>query len=228
MKYLLTECTKRAVSRIYFERLESLYSSIPATRCLGSDCHRQCCSKLKGTIPGQGASTSLPLVYSIEYWNIDKYLRENFGPGELERFYPTERDEQLCVFFDEEASLCGIYHARPLSCRLFGLRLPNMLWGIDCDDGATDAVFCKEVEVLNSEKYEKFLDQYKSYWDLIALWSVDNPVLTVEQGRILKKQIGFDNIYLLGWVEFNLLRSASPAWLERNINKFWEDHGNSL
>ena len=228
MKHSFTEYTKLKVPNSYIEKLARLYSSIPNTRCLRDDCRRQCCSKLEESMPSTGRFMSLPLIYSVEYWNIDGYIRENFSSDDWERFYDTERCKKLCVFFDESGSHCRIYPARPLACRLFGLDLPNYLWGMEFSKEAMNAVYCKDLEVLEPEKYKKFIEHYYDLWDLMALWSIDNPVLTKEQSAVLKERNGFDNLYLLGWTEFNRLRFSSLEWLKENIVEFWKDYRQSL
>ncbi len=228
MKRSLTEYTKTESREPYLAKLGRLYSSIPETRCLREDCRRQCCSKTSEAASPGGKFMSLPLLYSIEYWNIDRYVRENFVPDDCEQFCDTERNEKLCVFFDEVSSLCKIYPARPLSCRLFGLKLPNSLWGLQFDREAMNAIYCKDLEVPADGKYREFIEHYHGLWDLMAVWSVANPVLTDEQSRIVKEKIGSDNLYLLGWSEFNRLRFSSLEWLKENIGDFWQDYRQSL
>jgi Fe-S-cluster containining protein len=228
MKRSLTEYMKTTARETHLAKLCRLYSSIPETRCLRDDCRKLCCSKINEAAPPNGKFMSLPLVYSIEYWNIDEYIRQNFTPDDCERFRDTERHEKLCVFFDQTNSLCRIYPARPLSCRLFGLKLPGLLWGLRFDKEAMDAVYCKGLEVLADEKYKEFIRHYCGLWDLMAVWSVENPVLTDEQSKITKEKIGSDNLYLLGWSEFNRLRCSSAEWLKENIGDFWQDYRQSL
>ncbi len=95
-----------------FEKLNSIYGSLPQTSC---DRCGTCC-----TVP--------PPAYVVEYLNMFRYLKENLShriPDILEksvRFYFLElADISLkCPFLGEE-SLCLIYPVRPLSCRGYGL-----------------------------------------------------------------------------------------------------------
>lgn len=95
-----------------FEKLNSIYDSLPETTC---DRCGTCC-----TVP--------PPAYIVEYLNMFRYLKENLGhriPGILDkavRFYFLElADINLkCPFLSEE-NLCLVYPVRPLSCRGYGL-----------------------------------------------------------------------------------------------------------
>ncbi len=101
-----------------FEKLNSIYGSLPETTC---DRCGTCC-----TVP--------PPAYIVEYLNMFRYLKKNLHeriPGLLERavrFYFLElADISLkCPLLGED-NLCLVYPVRPLSCRGYGLvrRDPN-------------------------------------------------------------------------------------------------------
>lgn len=95
-----------------FDRLNSIYDSLPETTC---DRCGTCC-----TVP--------PPAYIVEYLNMFGYLRDSLGdrvPDILEksvRFYFLElADISLrCPFLGGD-NLCLVYPVRPLSCRGYGL-----------------------------------------------------------------------------------------------------------
>ena len=228
MECLLTECTKTDISTESIDELYELYSWVPQTQCLRSDCRKQCCSKTDESVMPNGKFMSLPLIYSVEYWNIDSYIRENLGHDVWEKFYMPKQRSRLCVFFDEASLNCTIYPARPLSCRLFGLDLPNTLWGLEFEQEAMKNILCKSIKMIEPEKYKQFVKNYQRIWERMAILSVRNPVLTKEQSQAVKEQIGYEDIYLLGWLEFNRLRFSNKEWFKKELGNFWSDYEQSL
>lgn len=95
-----------------FEKLDSIYESLPRTEC--GRCGT-CC-----TVP--------PPAYIVEYLNMFRYMKKNLQdriPGFVEkavRFYFLELvDINLkCAFLGDD-SQCLVYPVRPLSCRGYGL-----------------------------------------------------------------------------------------------------------
>ncbi|MHB8918067.1 MAG: YkgJ family cysteine cluster protein [Desulfocucumaceae bacterium] len=95
-----------------FEKLNSIYDSLPETTC---DRCGTCC-----TVP--------PPAYIVEYLNMFSYLKDKLGDHiqdileKAVRFYFLElADISLrCPFLGED-SLCLVYPVRPLSCRGYGL-----------------------------------------------------------------------------------------------------------
>lgn len=95
-----------------FDRLESIYGSLPETEC--GKCGT-CC-----TVP--------PPAYIVEYLNMFRYMKRNLPdltPQLVEkavRFYFLELVEinLKCPFLSDD-SRCLVYPVRPLSCRGYGL-----------------------------------------------------------------------------------------------------------
>ena len=115
---------KDIISRL--RKLKKIYKSIPDSKC--NKCGG-CCRLLK--IP----------VFSIEYLNILKYLKENWPEPQIKRLAASSglnlfiankyKSGKLkirkgekgleCIFLDPQTNLCRIYSYRPFVCRTYGL-----------------------------------------------------------------------------------------------------------
>jgi Fe-S-cluster containining protein len=119
------------------ETLRGVYEEIPKTVCSCSDIGI-CCTVTEKDI------NNVVNIYPIEYLNILHYLAKRikglkpyliklktlaFLNITMENIYRRKRrgfkkdaKRQICIFRDEKKKGCRIYQARPLDCRLFGLR----------------------------------------------------------------------------------------------------------
>lgn len=99
-----------------FRQLELLYSRLDAELATaGSESNscgrcRECC---------RGRGLSLHNITELEL----EFLAARVGEAKIETFREFSRRDgavELCPYFDEEIWGCGVYSARPFSCRLFG------------------------------------------------------------------------------------------------------------
>jgi len=114
-------------TRLRLKKLQKIYQKVPKTKC--GRCGKCCCYFI------------LTPVYSIEYLNILKYIRENFPANEIYalhakskmNLYAIQKNRKTgirprkwkrwlpCIFFDQKANLCRIYKQKPFLCRAYGL-----------------------------------------------------------------------------------------------------------
>lgn len=94
-----------------FQQLELLYAALPTSSGI-NECGqcRECCTT-------KGLS-----IHSITALELE-YIGHRIGTDRLEdfRLFATRSSHiDVCPYFDEERWGCGIYEARPFSCRVFG------------------------------------------------------------------------------------------------------------
>jgi len=204
--------------------LNNLYNSIPPTRCLKTECSNWCCSRLPSAVNKEGNFISLPLIYSIEYINIKKFVYEHFSKEEIKEFFNYDNKKRLCCFKDINSPNCKIYPVRPFTCRVFGRKVPPIFWGIEYPPEAVDNIYCENCEVVDKNKEKEFIDKFPSYWQILAGLSVRVSVFDREKLNRMNKVAGVNNIFILGWKEFALLDNASIEWIEKEFSRFWEIH----
>jgi Fe-S-cluster containining protein len=207
--------------------LNNLYQKLPETKCR-EKCGNWCCSKLKVLCDERGNFVSLPLVYSIEFKNIQNYLLNNFKDEEIKQFTDMKNKSLTCIFRDNENNRCQIYDVEPFSCRVYGHRVPPFFWGIDYPPKMAENIYCKDMEILDYSKEAQFINEYRSYWDTLALLSRDFSLFSKEKREIIKEVTGVDDIKILGWLEYNFLITASLDWFKANFANFWKIHGSLL
>ncbi|MDD4202737.1 MAG: YkgJ family cysteine cluster protein [Candidatus Omnitrophica bacterium] len=116
---------EQALAKI--KELQKVYKQLPETKC--NTCGK-CCNIY-----------ILNNVYTIEFLNIVKYLKEHFSNDELFRikaesranlfkakqfekkeFKPKEGEKwHPCPFIDPKTNLCKIQEVKPLVCRIYGV-----------------------------------------------------------------------------------------------------------
>lgn len=109
------------------KKLQKIYDQLPQTTC--EMCGGCCCFY------------ETKAMYSIEYFNIYKYVQENFSSAEIRSFdaqvrinlfktqemgrkgVKIEMKDRMrpCIFFDQEKNICGIQSVKPLVCRTYGM-----------------------------------------------------------------------------------------------------------
>ena len=209
-------------------QLQTLYESVPPTQCLETSCADWCCSRLPAAVNEQGHFISLPLIYSIEFLNIQNYVLNNLPQEQIDEFYDYTNKKPLCCFKDRNSPGCLVYPVRPFTCRVFGRRVPPVFFGIEYPPEAVDNIFCANCRIVDPEKEKKFQDRFPLFWDQLASLSAQVSVFTPEQRKALHDVSNREDIYITGWKEFALLSRATPEWLRKNFADFWQIHGNLL
>jgi len=210
------------------KQLQELYDSIPPTECLETSCADWCCSRLSSALDEKGHFISLPLIYSIEFLNIQDFVTKNFTKKQKEEFYDYNLKKPLCCFKDRQCPVCLIYPARPFTCRVFGRRVPPIFWGMEYPPEAVDQIFCKNCRVLDKEKEKTFTDRFPIYWQRLEELSSSVSVFSHDQLEAIHEVSNIKDIYITGWKEFALLSRATPEWIRKNFADFWKTHGNLL
>ncbi|MCK5706782.1 MAG: YkgJ family cysteine cluster protein [Candidatus Aureabacteria bacterium] len=210
------------------EQLEGLYKTIPKTQCTKTTCADWCCSRLPTAVNADGLFISLPLIYSIEFLNIKKFITENFQKKDIEEFYDYNSKRPLCSFKDPKSPGCLIYPVRPFTCRVFGRCVPPVFFGMEYPPEAANEIFCPHLKIMDKDKEKVFQDRFPVYWTELANLSASVSVFTIEQLDAIHRVSDVHDIFITGWKEFALLTSATPLWLEKNFASFWKAHGNLL
>lgn len=99
-----------------FARLELLYSRLDEELSSTSS-EQNSCGRCRECCTGKGLS-----LHNVTDLELD-FLAEKIGSEKVEEFRRFARRDGsvvLCPYFDEELWGCGVYSARPFSCRLFG------------------------------------------------------------------------------------------------------------
>ena len=109
------------------DALKEIYKQVPETTC--NTCGKCCYIYI------------LNNVYTIEFLNIAKYLKEHFSVDQIAKvralsrvnlfkakqfekkeFKPKEDEKwHPCPFVDPKTNLCGIQEVKPLVCRMYGV-----------------------------------------------------------------------------------------------------------
>lgn len=108
----------------YLERLHGIYEKLPGFDC--GDCHdcAEYCIR--------------PVTFLIEFENVLKFIDENLFPEQKTKviknvivihhgrlLYKQLKNEVIgsnCIFRDNRLNKCIIYPARPMACRIYGLK----------------------------------------------------------------------------------------------------------
>ena len=208
------------------EILNKMYADIPNTRCVRGDCGDWCCSRLPGCEDEQGRFISLPMIYSIEYMNIKKYILSTRTATEVEYLAEFGNKMKMCSFRQRSAGICGVYPVRPFSCQVNGRKVPPHFWGREVTEEAAKGIVCKDCHPQEPKKEEEFIKRYTGIWDQLADLSFRNPLLKGRKQEIFKQMTGFENIYIFGWHEFCILDMKDEKWFEDNLKEFWAIYGN--
>ena len=205
----------------------SIYKKVPSTKCMKSSCGDWCCTKLDQAKDESGKFMSLPLIYTIEFETILDYLKEKFNENEIENFcYPKEKS-QKCVFRTNQG--CAIYPVRPFSCRVYGRKVPDVLWGMKLPDGAAEAVNCPDCRVVDNKKEEQFICRdYLRIWDKLYELSSGIPIISPDCRAVFKSVTGLDDLVILGWIERNELLRKDVKWFKTNFFSWWEYYSRLL
>lgn len=143
-------------TEVKLTKLKKIYRQVPKTKCLkcGECCYRYIINDL----------------YSIEYLNILKHIKEKFTSHEASKFYAFAKMNlgieqkyrrgnikrpkkwRPCIFIDEQNKTCKIYEYRPLVCRLWGLN-----YGKNYKNRKKSKVPCSNVTLLD-KKDKKILN----------------------------------------------------------------------
>lgn len=123
VKLIINQLNK-STGRKGHAKLKKIYAQIPKTKCLKCG---ECCHWYR-----------VAPVYSVEYFNILNYIKKNFTPDVISKFYAFAKinlgSEQIygdrkkrpkkwrtCIFLDTQNRTCKIYECRPFVCRFYGL-----------------------------------------------------------------------------------------------------------
>lgn len=140
-------------TRLRLKELQKIYQKVPKTKC--GRCGKCCCYFI------------LTSVYSIEYLNILKYVRENFHANEIYalhakskmNLYAIQKNRKTgiwprkwkrwlpCIFFNQKANLCRIHKQKPFICRAYGLYFKHDL----AYKKKKQAPTCRWVKLLNKK-----------------------------------------------------------------------------
>jgi Fe-S-cluster containining protein len=139
---------KRTTTKL--TKLKKIYRRVPKTDCLKCG---ECCYRYK-----------VDSVYSIEYLNILRHIKEKFVPVEISKFYAfakmnlgmeqkyrsrnTKRLKKWrpCIFIDEQKKICKIYGYRPLVCRIYALN-----YGKSYSNSEEGKIPCSKATLLNKK-----------------------------------------------------------------------------
>ena len=204
-----------------------IYNKVPCTKCMKSSCGDWCCTKLEQAKDQEGNFMSLPLIYTIEFETILDYLNKNFSKDEVEKFKYPERKSQKCVFRTDAG--CAIYPVRPFSCRVYGRKVPDVLWGMALPEGAAEAVNCPDCVVVDKKKEERFIkENYLKIWDELYNLSCGIPIIRPGCRQFFKSVTGLDDLVILGWIERNELLNKDLNWFRSHFLLWWESYSRLL
>ena len=180
-------------TEIKLEKLEKIYQRVPRTKCrkCGECCHWYIVNN----------------VFSIEYLNILRYIKEKFTPEEITKFCAfakinlgmqqryggkTKRPKKWrpCIFLDEQNKTCKIYEVRSLVCRLWGLNYEN-------SSRKKSKAPCSHVTLLG-KKDKKLLNRtiLDSLWREIGELP-DYFIFDSKQGTLITKSQDINNWFLI-------------------------------
>lgn len=175
------------------KKLKRIYQRVPTTKCrkCGECCHWYIVNN----------------VFSIEYLNISRYIKEKFTPEEITKFCAfakinlgmqqrysgnTKRPKKwrACIFLDEQNKTCKIYEVRPLVCRLWGLNYEN-------SSRKKSKAPCSDVTLLD-KKDKKLLSRtiLNSLWKEIGELP-DYFIFDSKQGTLITKSQDINNWFLI-------------------------------
>jgi len=204
-----------------------IYNKVPPTKCMKSSCGDWCCTKLDQAKDSSGNFMSLPLVYTIEFETILDYLKENFKENEVEKFRYPEAKSQKCVFRTNRG--CAIYPVRPFSCRVYGRKVPDVLWGMELPEGAAEAVNCPDCVTVDNKNEEQFINRdYLKIWDKLYGLSCGIPILSAECRHVFRSVTGLEELVVLGWIERNELLRKDKKWFQKHFPSWWESYSRLL
>ncbi|MCD6460965.1 hypothetical protein J7L67_09920 [bacterium] len=205
----------------------ALYSKIPPTKCMKTSCGDWCCTKLEQAKDKSGNFMSLPLIYTIEFEVILDFLTENYTEKEIEDFRYPQKKSPKCVFRTGKG--CAIYPVRPFSCRVYGRKVPDVLWGIELPEGVADAVNCPDCVPVDKKEEDRFINRsYMEIWDKLHRLSRGIPIIKNECGKIFKSVTGLDELVILGWIERSCLLRKDIRWFESRFLLWWQSYSRLL
>lgn len=221
------ECSKMLCKKI--DVLKNIYSSIPATKCVKATCADWCCTKLEESKDQVGNFMSLPLIYTIEYYAILKYIRETFTFDVQEQLINPSLKTEKCVFRKSgENAGCMIYPVRPFSCRVYGRTVPDVFWGLEYPEGAAKIIDCPNCIPEDKKLEADFVKRYSEIWDDLRDLSVG--LSTVPDGCVetFREVSGINEVLILGWYERNELLRQNLSWYKKGFGDWWNTFTNLL
>ncbi len=209
--------------------LTKIYSTIPDTKCVKTECGDWCCTKLDESKDTDGNFMSLPLIYTIEYYAILRFIEKNFSRNEAERLCNPDVKTQKCVFRRSgENAGCMIYPVRPFSCRVYGRTVPDIFWGLEYPSGAAKIIDCADCIPENGDREAEFIKRYSGIWDDLRDMSFGLPVVADDCAEIFKGLSGNNEILILGWYERNELLRQKLPWFKNGFVDWWNIFKNLL
>jgi Fe-S-cluster containining protein len=231
----IAPASERSLSDTYRERLEDIYSKVPAVSC---HCDRlgQCCELTEAEMVAEFA-TMYPL-YAVEYWNIADYVKADFPEDRQEELLSvTEERPERCPFLTTEGG-CSIHPVRPLVCRTFGVLRREQVetTASELRDEFPSAwvtsflyaerqTVCPHTRVLEPEKIADHALRSISFQYQRELTEMGQEAVEMADDRrgVLEATSGRSRVKLWTWGGFNVLMRSPLTWMQDHFKTYWNN-----
>lgn len=206
--------------------LDAFYEKVPNTTCTKTSCASWCCTKLASSEGDAQRFMPLPLIYSVEYLHIKNFLDEYISDWEHQ--FDFYRMSRVCPFKDPHSPRCRIYPVRPFSCRVYGRKVPPVLWGVKVSPEQISQIECPDVREDEPQKLGSFHAEFESLWWILTKASLETPLFEKDVQPVIAEVTGMPQILILAFGEFLFLQKKDRTWFESHFKEYWETMGNLL